>query len=297
MTAIQKLIFIQAISALHPGTGQGVGEIDLPVAREKATGIPYLPGSSLKGSLRALYEGDEQEKTKIFGSENVNGSDDTIASAIQFTDQKLIALPVRSFKGTFAYVTSPFLLYRLRRDALEVGLTNIPNTPSDALSEDSALVGNNSVLVATVDKTQKVLLEDLDLQAEKIDITELWANWIAQQLFNSASEQDFFKQRFCVVHDDIMTFLFDTALEVNARIKINENSKTVDTGALWYEEMLPAETILAGVVIANPPRKNSLSEQDVMQKVQNLAQNHSVQLGGKATIGKGICQVKFVGGK
>ena len=32
--------FIHALSPLHPGVGQGVGGVDLPVAREKATGIP-----------------------------------------------------------------------------------------------------------------------------------------------------------------------------------------------------------------------------------------------------------------
>ena len=47
------LSFVHALSPLHAGTGQGAGIIDLPIAREKATGLPYLPGSSLKGTLRA----------------------------------------------------------------------------------------------------------------------------------------------------------------------------------------------------------------------------------------------------
>ena len=51
-----RLVFVHAISPLHAGTGQGVGVIDLPVAREKATGLPYFPGSSLKGVLRDACE-------------------------------------------------------------------------------------------------------------------------------------------------------------------------------------------------------------------------------------------------
>lgn len=47
-----RLYFIHVLSPLHAGTGQGTGVIDLPIAREKATGIPYLPGSSVKGTLR-----------------------------------------------------------------------------------------------------------------------------------------------------------------------------------------------------------------------------------------------------
>ncbi|RMD58772.1 type III-B CRISPR module RAMP protein Cmr4, partial [Candidatus Parcubacteria bacterium] len=47
-----KLMFLHALSPLHAGTGQGVGAIDLPIAREKGTEIPIVPGSSLKGVLR-----------------------------------------------------------------------------------------------------------------------------------------------------------------------------------------------------------------------------------------------------
>ena len=48
-----RLTFIHALSPLHAGTGQGVGVIDLPIAREKATNLPFLPGSTLKGCCRS----------------------------------------------------------------------------------------------------------------------------------------------------------------------------------------------------------------------------------------------------
>ena len=52
MTTITTcLSFVHALSPLHAGTGQGAGILDLPIAREKATGLPFLPGSSLKGTL------------------------------------------------------------------------------------------------------------------------------------------------------------------------------------------------------------------------------------------------------
>ncbi len=41
---------LQAISPLHAGTGHAAGIIDLPIARMRATGIPFLPGSSIKES-------------------------------------------------------------------------------------------------------------------------------------------------------------------------------------------------------------------------------------------------------
>jgi CRISPR-associated protein Cmr4 len=47
-----RLMFVHALSSLHAGTGQGVGTIDLPIARERATDLPVIPGSSIKGCLR-----------------------------------------------------------------------------------------------------------------------------------------------------------------------------------------------------------------------------------------------------
>ncbi len=43
---------IHALSPLHAGTGHAADVVDLPTARMKATGIPFLPGSSIKGVLR-----------------------------------------------------------------------------------------------------------------------------------------------------------------------------------------------------------------------------------------------------
>ncbi len=66
-----RLTFIHALSALHAGTGQGAGVIDLPIAREKATGLPFLPGSSLKGPLRASLA-DKDLRNAIFGPETLD---------------------------------------------------------------------------------------------------------------------------------------------------------------------------------------------------------------------------------
>src|SRR5687768_9047061 len=114
------LTLIHALTPLHAGTGQAVGAIDLPIARERPTGIPLLPGSSLKGALRARTQ-DPAWKTAIFGPDTPNASDH--AGAVQFSDAHLLLLPVRSLWGTFAWVTSPYLLQRFSRDLREAGIT------------------------------------------------------------------------------------------------------------------------------------------------------------------------------
>src|SRR5437870_13133969 len=126
-----RLLFIYAISPLHAGTGQGVGVIDLPIAREKATGIPFLPGSSVKGTLRDLCK--DPKKEDVFGPETTNA--DEFAGAAQFADQRLLMLPIRSLAGTFAWVTSPYLLKRFLRDAKDANPKASPQLAAPSVDD------------------------------------------------------------------------------------------------------------------------------------------------------------------
>ena len=128
-----KLVLIHTLSPLHAGTGQGVGVIDLPIAREKATGIPFLPGSSIKGVFRDACPDDK--KVAIFGPETANASDH--AGSAHFSDARLLLLPVRSLAGTFAWVTSPLLLRRFLRDVNDSKDLKPPtNVPAPATKTD-----------------------------------------------------------------------------------------------------------------------------------------------------------------
>src|SRR5947199_9877363 len=107
-----RLTLIHAMSPLHAGTGHSVGAIDLPIARERPTGIPLIPGSSIKGALRARSpktDGKDDPITRdVFGPDTANSSDH--GGSVQFSDAHLLLLPVRSLAGTFAWVTSPHLI-------------------------------------------------------------------------------------------------------------------------------------------------------------------------------------------
>ncbi len=50
---------IRAVTGLHIGGAAGgleVGGVDMPVIRDPLTGIPYIPGSSVRGKMRSLTE-------------------------------------------------------------------------------------------------------------------------------------------------------------------------------------------------------------------------------------------------
>lgn len=274
-----KLTFIHALSPLHAGTGQGVGVIDLPIAREKATNIPYLPGSSVKGSLRDEFNDDEDTRDKIFGPEKLDG-DNGYAGAIQFTDQTLLCLPVRSLAGTFAYVTSPYVLKRVKRDAkLSSGVPDV--------ADDKCVITGT-----TLKLTDKICLEDLDLTPEA-DFDTTWANWLKDKIFADTVWQDLFVKRFCIVSDNVFGFLLNTATEVTARIKLQDETKTTAKGALWYEESLPTETILFGLALSFPNPKTGLDDDTIFQNIEGKTGN-PLQFGGNATIGRGLCRVNLV---
>jgi CRISPR-associated protein Cmr4 len=292
MTA--QLTFVHALSPLHAGIGQGAGVIDLPIAREKATGIPFLPGSSLKGALRALCEDGEMCK-KIFGPTTAGGDvNNDYASSIQFSDQRLLLLPVRSLAGTFAWVMSPYVLRRFVRDLQDIRLDSLPSIPQPQDYNQCYTAGNTSKI--TIPKRNRVVLEDLDLIPQNGDI-RAWATWIGPKLFAETSWQTMLTERLCIIHDDLFNFLIDTALEITTRIKLKEDTKTVDTvtGGLWYEEALPTETVLYGVASAAPTKAANIKAQKVFEELAKLT-NKAVQLGGKATVGRGVCRVQLISG-
>ena len=290
-----RMIFLHALSPLHAGTGQGVGVIDLPIAREKATGLPYLPGSSLKGTLRASCT--DEQCTKVFGKESNDISDtDNAASAAQFSDQRLLFLPLRSLTGTFAWVTCPYVLHRFLRDVRDVQIGQNTHATFNVPSINDTGRCYTAIQKSAIEADQQtVYLEDIDLIAEKNDEIAQWSSWIAQQVFPTEEIwRTMFIKRVCVVHDDVFNFLINTATEITARIKLKEGSKTVQDGGLWYEEALPAETILSGIILANPQNASRITVKETFNVLSSLV-NKTVQLGGKATVGRGMCRVQMTG--
>ena len=286
-----RLLFVHVLSPLHPGTGQGTGVIDLPVAREKATGLPYLPGSSLKGVLRDAC-GEDEVCVRVFGPDPDRASDH--AGSAQFSDQRLLLLPTRSLKGTFAWATSPYILKRFVRDAQIAGVEGLPSTIPSPPDRSSCIVCQEKREITVKERgEEKVVLEDLDLVAVPRSKACDWAKWIGEQVFPDDPEwQGMLISRFCVVSDDVMDFLLQTATEITARIRLQKDAKTVERGGLWYEEALPTETVLYGLLVATPVMA---SPEEVFETVEKLAQK-PLQFGGNATTGKGLCRLVAKGG-
>jgi len=284
---LTRPFLLHALSPLHAGTGQAAGIVDLPIARYRSTGIPFVPGSSIKGVLRDARRANGVEKDDLLLAVFGPGTNDPAAhaGALVVGDARLLALPVRSFRGTFAWVSSPLLLELARRDLGEVasGL-NLPSLAGRAarVTSGSACLFEN-----------KIYLEDLDLPAEVDPGCVGWARFLSPLV---SPGEDIFSKRFVVVDDDTMSFVMETTTQLDARVRLDSETRTVAKGALWLEESLPPESLLLGLLAADRSRRNGLAMSPAEVLDYALGEATVLQLGGKATVGRGRCRMVPVAG-
>ncbi len=279
-----RLFHLHALSALHCGTGQSAGVVDLPIARARATQLPIVPGSSLRGVLRQhVADRDADAARTLFGPRSISSDQDAFASALAIGDAHLLALAVRSLAGVVCYAACPFILRRYARDLLRSGADTqeLPSAPEKGTAKIT------STSVNCVEK--KLVLEDLDLTARPDHCLDAWAQRIAGTLHaDDACARDDVAARFALVPDDVMSFLAETATEVRTRIRVDPDTGTVAGGALWHEELLPAETVLWGVFALTDSnnRDDSRSADDLAPALPDGGA--LLQLGGNAGVGHGL---------
>ncbi len=290
---MQAHIFhLHTLSVLHCGTGQSVGVVDLPIARARATQLPIVPGSSLRGVLRQEVETHAPElAAALFGPKTIKDNASSFAGALAVGDAHLLVLPVRSLAGIVCYATAPFILQRYARDRADAGMVchGIPSLPY----AQTALVTQASVNQLD----NKLVLEDLDLAAQTSAEASAWAELIAQTVHpdNDNGQQDFI-QRFAILPDNILGFLSETATELRTRIRIDEKTGTVAQGLLWFEEHLPAESVLWGIHALSESREPGQSDtaKDLATKVRGklfATPERLLQLGGQAGVGRGLVRL------
>lgn len=299
-----RMYWLQTITPLHVGAGKGVGFIDMPIMREKVTDWPLVPGSATKGVLRDHFSqnGNEKQKELIdvaFGKQIIDESSN--AGSLILTDAHIVCLPVRSLYGTFAYITSPLVLERLKRDLEAAGYKDIPLTPRPARNE--ALLMDGSKVVGE----GQVFFEDLDFMAKEDESAKKWAEMLARVIFPKEPVKEtvwsgILKERFVILNDDCFNFLSKTGTEVTAHVRIEDETKIVARGALWYEETLPAEAILAGIAwcdrvfgsekLAEKLGVEKITRRDILE-TYCTTDKLDLQIGGKATVGKGRVRCLF----
>jgi len=322
-----KPLFLICETPLHAGSGSDLGIVDLPIQRERHTSFPKIEGSSLKGALREAEEEfilqpflkdaskkklvKEKLKTLniVFGHDNgaltgfrkeemdnlfdtqeggkIKKGNTDFAGAIGFTDARLLLFPVKSMKGVFAWATCPKVLRQFATDMKLTGLEDIPALPNaNTVAEGSDLYISKS--------QQKVVLEEYTFEvAEDEKVTKLGA-WLAKCLFEDKHSYwcDKIKKSIIVLPDDDFKDFVNLSTEVITRTKISNETGTVESGALFTEEYLPAESVLYALVLAHREyRKASNFDADKVLSFFDEHLEEVIQIGGSATIGKGLVRI------
>jgi CRISPR-associated protein Cmr4 len=175
------------------------------------------------------------------------------------------------------------------------GEQDLPTAPA-SLADDMAHAATGTSLL----EEKRIYLEDIDFTAQECPTATAWAETIARWVFpDDQAWQQQFKQRFVVVSNVAFDFICETGTEVHSRVKIDPGTKTVANGALWTEESLPTETILAGLVQCDRVFGRDGEEVSSPGLLKRFASDPlALQIGGKATVGRGQVRCIFtpVGG-
>jgi len=292
------MLFLYCETPVHAGTGTSLSIVDLPIQRERITGLPIVQASSLKGVLKAEVERlkGKQIAETLFGPETQRAHEH--AGCVSPHDARLLLFPIRSLVGVFAWATCPFVLERFKREMIAAGFSVNWSVPTLPANSQQALVAESSEII--VDAT--IVLEEFAFKAQPSTEAKSIAEWLAENAFPQSDEYKPFREwlpkRFVILPDNAFRDFTQLATEVIARIRLKPETKTVAEGALWSEEHLPSETLLyAPIFVSKPlaPNANQLGLTDsnaVLQVLNNL-QLDRLQIGGDETVGRGIVKVRL----
>lgn len=293
-----NIMFIYTETSLHCGSGSSLGIVDLPIQREKYTDYPICQASGVKGVIREWFEnkyGDNDSKIKYtFGPDFGRGDSDAYAGAATFTDARLLLFPVRSLNNVFAYTTSRFALNRLKRD-LQMAKKNVDwNIPEESGNKVLGVAGSK-----LADSSNKVLLEEYIFDFQPDDKVKKIAEWIAKNAIPKGDEYNFWREKvktdLLILPENVFRDFVKLSTEVQARIQIDNATKTVKSGALFYEEALPSDSLLYSVVMTHDAANATFTANEIMEFLSEI-DNNRLQFGGDATIGKGIVNINFFNG-
>ena len=291
LCAICKLY---AISPAHAGSGAATSAVDLPIQRERHTEWPQVQASGVKGAFRDHFRRfNKSEKdliNLIFGSDHQDGweSDrEMLPGAVSISDARIFAFPVRSNVAPFVWVTSPEVLKRF-----------------------------NTALKYAGFKEQAVIVEIKEDEAQSIGLENLNDQVILEDAVVTVKAHNkddaivtFFPElkSLLLISDEMFKYAVTCCTEVQTHIKIDSEKGTADDGALWYQEYLPADSLLYALVHFSHRDAGESGNEDVKAQLAGLKAScvkeyvqktirDFVQIGGDESLGKGIFRLDWIEG-
>ncbi|WP_282804245.1 type III-B CRISPR module RAMP protein Cmr4 [Clostridium tetani] len=265
-----KLYKIRCLTNMHVGNGDtSYTLIDNKVQRDVITNFPVINSSSLKGSLKNFLSNEkiEDEKIKyIFGHEENGIGNYKIFSGM------LLSIPVRSNKKPFFRATC----LRIIKDFMDlIENFNYELDIKEDLKKIIKFVEKNESYIYIFKEFNNDIKSDNGLRVEGE-----YANLLeGLDIKNKKNIEEIFGQDLIIIDDEVFGTLLKE-LPIIARNKLDNG----ESENLWYEEIVPRETIFYFGVIEG---KNHSEEFNRITK-------EPIQIGGHATIGYGFCNISLI---
>jgi len=268
------IITLVAQTHIHSGVGSSTGALDLPVARERATHYPFVPGSGVKGAMRVWADerADNLDVDSLFGKEGQAENDSGGAGAagnLLCSDARLLLLPVRCLSDAFKWVTCPAILQRFEKDCERAGA---PCSMTIIKPEKGKYFGDGKEN------------EWLGLEEREFEYAGTVDDSIIETLAKIVDKTDL-KNRLVVLSDKDFTWFARYALPVMARNVLSKDGKKKSEN-LWYEESLAPDTIMYLLL----GERNDGAVGNVTKVIKDKARY--IQIGGNETIGQGWFEMK-----
>lgn len=236
---------------------------------------------------------------------------DAHAGALGFTDARLLLFPIKSMKSVFAWIACPYILEKFKNEMTLAGISYM--LPMLPVPKENTVPHNCSLIVSN----SNIVLEEYTFKVEKDSdangICSKFAEWLSNYVFPNTKDgkdpyaywKEKMKKDFVVLSDNDFRDFVNLSTEVVARTRINNETGTVQPGALFYEEYLPQESILYSLAMASPIfkekdtdkgifKQNGKSEEDLVLEFFKAGLPDVIQIGGNATIGKGIVRTRIL---
>lgn len=227
------------------------------------------------------------------------------AGCIAFTDARLLLFPVKSMKGVFVWLTCPQVLSKFAADmgVAQVEIPFLEKVKALEVASGKAVAASDNTLIQHKDG-QSVVLEEYAFDATVSDELKQFADALAKTVF-AGKDMAYWRQ---LLHTNLILLnntdfrdFTEMSTEVITRIKIDNETGTVQDGALFTEEYLPNDAVMYALVMAsdefgkNRKTQNAVWVMDVFS--MNMKEIALFQLGGNATLGKGILRTQLKKGQ
>jgi CRISPR-associated protein Cmr4 len=272
-----RIGYLYSLAPIHCGGEGDLGNI-LEIAREVHTNFPYIPGSSLRGSLRDEVKQQNPDcADTLFGKE----SDDNGQMGVHqvwFGDARLLWIPMRTMsaghKDVFTWVSCHSLI---RDHAILAGLPAVQFLAYPVGTKPGTYsVADAQIQVASLSEKQRTAI---DLSGEWVNSLEyaVKTTWLDSRL---------------VLPDDDFQVLMEHSLWTQVRNKIQEQkdgtSSEGSAEVFWTDVCIPRDTILYYSWGYKLLSKNSVTPEQhklLMNTIKGL-----IQVGGQANVGRGWVQ-------